>query len=929
MNVYRVRTHAPLPSVDDPAFFPTADLTERLFPTPEILVFPRDRILHEGLRRTNAFELPDDADKILRKLWWRDAFSGPPARCARAGARTHYVGIVHHNTTTDGLLGVGRVAGRQPDELWFQMAPGTLIPAGWPILQVQGVLAHELGHNYRRRHIDCPVGSPAGIDRSYPYITPDPCRIDDRPLTAPETYFGFDTLSIQPIIPTATADIMSYGSVEWISDYTWQAIFDGVPGSTLRMEAAALASEGRASQTTELVALAGTIITGTNEGELDYGWIISDATGDVSEEVAEFEGSATAGYHIQLIGANGEVLEDREVEFLETAEPQGASRAFGLLIPAPETPVAEVRLLAGEIVIDRLQPGMASPTLEVLAPAGGEVASDEVNLRWRATDPDGDPLRFTVQYSPDQGEHWLALVENEAILAETDTFSLVLDLQGVPGSNGPNALLRVLASDGYNTAYALSAPFTVLDHAPEPYIVAPQPEMWFDAGSVALLRGGATDAEDGAVADGDLRWQVDGEDVGTGRELVVGGLAPGSFTVSLTARDSAGQEATAQTTLNVTPLSIPAANSQPLSPVLDGLCDDDAYHSSAVVQLRPYADGSQATVQLLRTDTHLWVCFSGLQREGAITGAAAGIRVDTDNSRDPFAGSNDYAFFVIEDGTPLVQAGNGSGGYSSYPEGLAARVSATETAWHAELQISATVLNGWGHWAAVQLGHYWVGYHGDGHTWPYTTIWNEPATWAETALGTLPEITALTPISTTAGSNTFMLTLDGRNFEEGSTVLWNGDPLPTTYVSASKVRANVPSSTLTAAGIVSITVQNPSAFAAPVRTFVVNNPIPEITSLSPASVEPHAPPFTLTVNGAGFVPGATVLWDGEPYATTFINDAQLSVTVDVGSVAFAEEPVGVTVLNPDPTEQVSNTVLFVIDQGLDNQRPNFLPLIMN
>src|SRR5690606_38179100 len=123
-----------------------------------------------------------------------------------------------------------------------------------------------------------------------------------------------------------------------------------------------------------------------------------------------------------------------------------------------------------------------------------------------------------------------------------------------------------------------------------------------------LLRGGATDAEDGAVADGDLRWQVAGEDVGTGRELVVGGLAPGSFTVSLTARDSAGQEATAQTTLNVTPLSIPAANSQPLSPVLDGLCDDDAYHSSAVVQLRPYADGSQATVQLLRTDTHLWVC---------------------------------------------------------------------------------------------------------------------------------------------------------------------------------------------------------------------------------------------------------------------------------------------------------------------------------
>jgi len=70
-------------------------------------------------------------------------------------------------------------------------------------------------------------------------------------------------------------------------------------------------------------------------------------------------------------------------------------------------------------------------------------------------------------------------------------------------------------------------------------------------------------------------------------------------------------------------------------------------------------------------------------------------------------------------------------------------------------------------------------------------------------------ITALSPTTVTLNTS-FTLTLTGYGFLSTSTVLWNGQPRPTTYVSATELKATISSTDTASAGTVSISVRNPA-----------------------------------------------------------------------------------------------------------------------
>jgi uncharacterized protein (TIGR03437 family) len=74
-------------------------------------------------------------------------------------------------------------------------------------------------------------------------------------------------------------------------------------------------------------------------------------------------------------------------------------------------------------------------------------------------------------------------------------------------------------------------------------------------------------------------------------------------------------------------------------------------------------------------------------------------------------------------------------------------------------------------------------------------------------------------------------------------------------------------------------------------------PGPMVAGLSRTSAAVGAPGFTLTVNGSGFVSGATVLWNGVPLTTSFVSATQLTAIVPAASLAVSGRS-GVTVLNP-------------------------------
>src|SRR5262249_12714489 len=92
---------------------------------------------------------------------------------------------------------------------------------------------------------------------------------------------------------------------------------------------------------------------------------------------------------------------------------------------------------------------------------------------------------------------------------------------------------------------------------------------------------------------------------------------------------------------------------------------------------------------------------------------------------------------------------------------------------------------------------------------------------------------------------------------------------------------------------------------------VPQNPVPFIDSLSPVAMAPGSEGFTLTVNGAGFVPGAVVSWrkgaSQTILVTTFVSATKLTAAVPAALIA-AQGTASIAVANPFGGQ--SNAILF-------------------
>jgi len=95
-------------------------------------------------------------------------------------------------------------------------------------------------------------------------------------------------------------------------------------------------------------------------------------------------------------------------------------------------------------------------------------------------------------------------------------------------------------------------------------------------------------------------------------------------------------------------------------------------------------------------------------------------------------------------------------------------------------------------------------------------------------------------------------------------------------------------------------------------TTTTTNPIPNITSLSPASVTAGAATQTLTINGTNFLSGSTATYNGVAHPATFVSSTQLSISLSTSDQATAGSyPVVVT--NPSPGGGPSNAVTFTVN----------------
>ena len=802
-----VRTSAPAANSNDPGYRRQIAVLRKLYPVSDVWTYQQNEDVaeYEFPFSYGPYELPDDGSKVLQALWWRDAFSDDPDACDDAGARTHYVGMVPATTPMGNNLGLGRL---DSAVLYTRLVPAENWGDEDYRNQRFNTLAHELGHNYDRRHVNC--GSPADVDASYPY---SPCTIDSRSLTAATTYFGFEP-SLQRILrPDQTADYMAYRAPYWTSDYTYRALFNGIAN---RQSVASVGAEkANLAAASALVYLSGIVDPVANTGSLDYAWVFPDGalSAGMRRKAAQldatvaYSAAAARSYTVVLLDASGATLASRDFVPPETSDHDGSARGFNLVLPAPNGIVARIELRDGATVLATRAPGAGAPTIALLAPAGGASFDRQLTLSWQASDPDNDPLLYSVQYTPDNGQTWRAILTNIPNPASGNTVTIALrDITDLPG-NTTSAQIRVAASDGYHTTFATSAAFSVANRAPTVAIDAPGAAASFAAGTAIVLRGGAIDAEDGPLADAALSWRIDGAVVGSGALATVSGLAPGSYTTTLTASDAQGTTAVATTTFTVEALSVPQGS----APTLDGACNDDAYAAGVNLAL---GDGSRGSVQLVRSETRLFACFSGLARSAG----DALLRVDTNHSREATLQEGDVSFAFAQDGTASVRRGGGAA-ETPAANSVDARVSADETQWNVEVALDADQIGGWN--AVVGL---LVGQDGPGgqQNWPARAAADAPQTWATTVFGAVPRIATLSPNSAPQGSPALTFRVSGSGFAAGSVVRWNGSALPTTVVDASTLDATIDAALLRTAGTASITVHNANGAPSNALPFAVD-----------------------------------------------------------------------------------------------------------
>ncbi len=117
---------------------------------------------------------------------------------------------------------------------------------------------------------------------------------------------------------------------------------------------------------------------------------------------------------------------------------------------------------------------------------------------------------------------------------------------------------------------------------------------------------------------------------------------------------------------------------------------------------------------------------------------------------------------------------------------------------------------------------------------------------------------------------------------------------------------------LSSGGLVTLTATNSAGAESGVSaTFTVNNPLPQISSLSPSNRTAGDTGFTLTIAGTGFTPASTVVFHGSAVTTSFVSDSELTAAIAAAQIDTAGS-FATVVSSPGPGGGLSNEGAFVV-----------------
>ncbi|MFM8412579.1 MAG: hypothetical protein ACKOCT_20195 [Alphaproteobacteria bacterium] len=384
--------------------------------------------------------------------------------------------------------------------------------------------AHEIGHVLGRMH-PSEGSSKCGhtsSDPAYPHALGSiGFGIDPETRVAGLDFSGELPGRMIYLDASSNYDMMTYCSPYWISDYTTNGIYDSLdslPAVLARAEAPRGAVNGD-----------WLIASGSVEPERRSGrFTVVERTGAVADP-----GPPTAGpLVLELRGGTGVVL--ASYPFAGSAVDDVPGRfAFGVVVPFVAG-TTQLRVIDGAtravLAVRSVSP--SAPTVaDVRLPGAPNPVNGIVNVEWTASDADGDTLAYDLSASRDGGQTFRPIVLGIA----TNHVSLDTSMLG-----GGTNRLRIVASDGVNTATAESASFTVPARPPVPWITSPLDGFAVDWGQLVSFAVEVKDLQDAFVPDDRIVWTNQYGPLGAGRRLQTDRLQVGENRIRVTATNSLG-----------------------------------------------------------------------------------------------------------------------------------------------------------------------------------------------------------------------------------------------------------------------------------------------------------------------------------------------------------------------------------------------------
>lgn len=290
-------------------------------------------------------------------------------------------------------------------------------------------------------------------------------------------------------------------------------------------------------------------------GHLVRGVIEADGTAAFAP-VLPIDAAPTAddphGTHeIALLDAAGGVLHAVRFTPLDShgdAEEGGAEdpggQIVGVVVPAGLEGAASIELREDGEVLAVTSVSAAAPTTGIAAPTRG--TTEDVTFTWSSADADGDALTHTLLYSADDGQSWTVV--------GMDLTGQTVSIPRWALPDAAAARVRVITTDGANTATATSAPFSMPDLPPSVTIESPADGTEVTGTDTIALVADPDDPEDGEAVASGVTWtsDVDGH-LGDGASLEISAdqLSVGTHHIIATVTDSAGHTATATVVVTV------------------------------------------------------------------------------------------------------------------------------------------------------------------------------------------------------------------------------------------------------------------------------------------------------------------------------------------------------------------------------------------